>query len=63
MHTSFEDISAKEGHIYRVNEEGEWIWERPRTRREAGYQRIAFYVALAAAAATPIAVALVFLLT
>ena len=61
MHTSFEDI--REGSIGRIGPDGDIVWERPRTRHEAGYPRILAAFALGAGVAVPLAIALVFILT
>ncbi len=53
-------MHAKEGHIYRMNDSGDWIWERPRTRREAG--TLWPSVIVGSVAVVPLAIALVFLL-
>ena len=73
MHTSFEDISlknnhegfrAEDGNILRMDENGNWIWERPRTRHEAGYRRSLAVTLLAGIGlGVPLAIALVFILT
>ncbi len=54
-------MHTKEGYYCRVGDNGKMIWERPRTRREAGTFWTSFIVGVVAAA--PFAVAMVFMLT
>ena len=62
MHTSFEDI--REGSIGRIGPDGDVVWERPRTRHEAGYRRsLAITLLVGIGLGVPLAIALVFILT
>ncbi len=63
MHTRFEYVSEpKEGYYCRVDGTGKMIWERPRTKREAGMFWMPFIVG-AVFTAVPLTIALVFMLT
>jgi hypothetical protein len=59
MHTSFEDISEKHGHIYRMDENGNWIWEHPRKPAHLPWGPV---WAIALAAAAPVAFCLTLVL-
>ncbi len=54
-------MHPKEGNIYRMNNDGNWIWERPRTRREAGM--LWPQIIIGSVAVIPFAIALMFMLS